>query len=63
MAVRYSGMLLGLMLCIKPPCIPVDCRQCLESLIYRTPARWSEASVGENVARFGTKPLVVHAFI
>jgi|NGEPerStandDraft_6_1074524.scaffolds.fasta_scaffold11006_1 hypothetical protein len=48
---------------IKTPCVPVDCRQLLESPGYRTLGRLAEASVGENVPRCDTKLLVVQAFI
>ena len=48
---------------IKIPCVPVDCRQLLKSPGYRTPGRLVEVTVGENVPRYGTKPLVVQALI
>ncbi len=58
-----SSMISWIRIFIKPPCVPVDCRQCLESLIDRAPARLSESSVGENVARFGPKSLVAQVVI
>src|SRR5258708_11783871 len=58
-----SSMISWIRIFIKPPCVPVDCRQCLESLINRAPARLSESSVGENVARFGPKSLVVQVVV